>query len=74
MLNMVMSMILKKKRGKYPGCRTQKTNRSNFTMESSSIVDVWNTFKDSIDKKQIEIVAESFVDVCADYGADDTDI
>ena len=31
-------------------------------MESSLIVDVWNTFKDSIDKKQIDIVAESFVD------------
>ena len=40
-------------------------------MESSPIVDPWNTFKDSIDKKQIEIVAESFVDTCADYGAQD---
>ena len=42
-------------------------------MESSLIVDVWNTFKDSIDKKQIDIVAESFVDTCADYGAQDSD-
>ena len=40
-------------------------------MESSLIVDVWNTFKDSIDKKQIDIVAESFVDTCADYGDND---
>ena len=42
-------------------------------MESSLIVDVWTTFKDSIDKKQIDIVAESFVDTCADYGAQDSD-
>ena len=40
-------------------------------MDSSLIVDVWNTFKESIDKKQIETVAERYVDVCADYGADD---
>ena len=41
-------------------------------MESSQIVDIWNTFKDSLDKKHTEIVAEKFVEVCADYGTDDT--
>lgn len=41
-------------------------------MDSSLIVDVWNTFKESIDKKHIETVAERFIDVCADYGTDDT--
>ena len=40
-------------------------------MESGLIVDLWNTFKDSVDKKNIETVAEKFVDVCADYGTDD---
>jgi len=41
-------------------------------MDSGLIVDIWNTFKEAVDKKQIETVAERFVDVCADYGADDT--
>ena len=40
-------------------------------MDESQIVDIWTVFKDSIDKKNIEVVAERFVDVCADYGADD---
>jgi len=40
-------------------------------MDSSLVVDMWNTFKDSIDKKTIETTAETFVDTCADYGADD---
>ena len=42
-------------------------------MESSLIVDIWNTFKDSVDKKHIELVAEKFVEVCADYGTDDSE-
>jgi len=41
-------------------------------MDSGLIVDIWNTFKEAVDKKQIETVAERFVDVCADYGADDS--
>ena len=41
-------------------------------MESSMIVDIWNTFKDSIDKKHIETIAEKYIDVCADVGTDDT--
>jgi len=40
-------------------------------MDESQIVDIWTVFKDNIDKKNIEIVAERFIDVCADYGADD---
>ena len=36
------------------------------------IVDIWNTFKDSRDKKHIETVAEKYVDVCADFGTDDS--
>ena len=41
-------------------------------MEAGLIADMWNTFKDSIDKKTIEATAERFVVTCADYGADDT--
>jgi hypothetical protein len=40
-------------------------------MNESQIVDVWMVFKDSIDKKQIEIIAERYVECCADYGATD---
>lgn len=40
-------------------------------MDASQIADVWNVFKDNIDKKNIEQVAESYVDTCADYGAED---
>ena len=36
------------------------------------IVDIWNTFKDSIEKKHVETIAEKYVDVCADFGTDDT--
>lgn len=40
-------------------------------MDESQIVDIWNCFKENIDKKSIEIVAERYVEVCADYGASD---
>ena len=40
-------------------------------MNEEQIVDVWTLFKEYVDKKQIEIVAERFVDQLADYGADD---
>ena len=40
-------------------------------MDSAQIVDIWNTFKADIEKKNLESVAESYVDICADYGSDD---
>ena len=40
-------------------------------MDEAQIVDIWTVFKDNIDKKNIEVVAERYVEVCADYGADD---
>ena len=48
------------------------TEQEQKNMEAGLIADMWNTFKDSIDKKTIEATAERFVDTCADYGADDT--
>ena len=40
-------------------------------MDLEQAIDVWNLFKEYVDKKQIELVAEKFVDMMADYGIDD---
>ena len=40
-------------------------------MDSSQIVDTWNLFKEHVDKKHIETLAERFVDLLADYGTSD---
>ena len=40
-------------------------------MNEEQIADVWTLFKGYCDKKQIDIVAEKFVDMLADYGVND---
>ena len=40
-------------------------------MNEAQIADVWNLFKEYLDKKQVELAAEKFVDLLADYGVDD---
>ena len=40
-------------------------------MNEEQVVDVWGLFKEYIDKKQLEIVAEKYVDLLADYGTSD---
>ena len=40
-------------------------------MDSSQIVDTWNLFKEHVDKKHLETLAERFVDLLADYGVSD---
>ena len=40
-------------------------------MNEEEIVDIWNLFKEYVDKKQIDIVAEKYVDMLADYGVSD---
>jgi len=40
-------------------------------MDESQIVDIWNLFKNYIDKKQGVMVSENFVDLLVDYGVDD---
>ena len=40
-------------------------------MDESQIVDVWTLFKEYMDKKNLDIAAERFVDLLADYGVDD---
>ena len=39
--------------------------------DSSHVIDIWNLFKEYIDKKQIEMVAEKYVDASADMGVSD---
>jgi len=40
-------------------------------MEESQIADVWMMFKEYLDKKHVEMAAERFVDLMADYGTGD---
>lgn len=40
-------------------------------MDESQIVDIWIVFKESIESKKLDTVAERYIDVCADYGTSD---
>ena len=41
-------------------------------MEGSQIVEIWQFFKEYFDRKQpVELIAEKFVDLMADYGVGD---
>jgi hypothetical protein len=40
-------------------------------MNENMIADMWNLFKDFLDKKTIEMAAEKYIDLLADYGVDD---
>ena len=40
-------------------------------MNEEHISDIWTMFKEYVDKKQMELVAEKFVDLLADYGISD---
>jgi hypothetical protein len=40
-------------------------------MNEEQIADIWTLFKEYIDKKQVEVIAEKFVDMLADYGVND---
>ena len=40
-------------------------------MDGSQIIEFWQVFKEYIDKKHIETVAERYVDLCEDFGTDD---
>jgi hypothetical protein len=40
-------------------------------MNEEHISDIWTMFKEYLDKKQIEVVAEKFIDLLADYGVSD---
>lgn len=40
-------------------------------MDDSLVIEIWELFKEYVDKKQIEIVAEKYIDLCADHGVCD---
>ena len=40
-------------------------------MNEEQIADVWMLFKEYLDKKHVEMAAERFVDMLADYGLSD---
>ena len=40
-------------------------------MDDTQLVDVWMMFKEYLDKKHVEMAAERFVDLMADYGLSD---
>jgi hypothetical protein len=40
-------------------------------MDDTQIVDTWTMFKEYLDKKHIEMAAERFVDLLADFGTED---
>ena len=40
-------------------------------MEESHITEIWQLFKEYLDKKNIDIAAERYVDLLADYGVQD---
>jgi predicted RNA-binding protein with PIN domain len=40
-------------------------------MNEDEIIDVWNVFKEFLDKKHVELAAEKYVDTLADYGVSD---
>ena len=43
-------------------------------MDSEQIVNFWLCFKDLLDKKQIELAAEKYVDMLADYDVNDDEL
>jgi hypothetical protein len=40
-------------------------------MNEEQIADIWMMFRSYLDKKNLDIAAEKFVDLMADYGVDD---
>ena len=40
-------------------------------MNDEEIADIWMLLKEYLDKKHIEMAAEKYVDLLADYGVDD---
>ena len=40
-------------------------------MNEENIAEIWTLFKEYVDKKQIELVAEKYIDLMADYGISD---
>jgi len=43
-------------------------------IEGTQVVEIWQFFREYMDRKQpVEVIAEKFVDLMADYGVEDED-
>ena len=40
-------------------------------MDESQVIDLWMMFKEYLDKKHVDMAAERYIDLCADYGVSD---
>ena len=40
-------------------------------MNEEHISDIWTMFKEYVDKKQMDLIAEKYIDLLADYGVSD---
>lgn len=43
-------------------------------MDECQIMETWTVFKEYLDKKQIDIVAEKYIDLCTDHGASEHEL
>lgn len=43
-------------------------------IDSNKVVELWQFFKEYLDQKQIEVIAEKYVDLLADYGVTDEEL
>ncbi len=43
-------------------------------IDSNKVVELWQFFKEYLDQKQIEVIAEKYVDLLADYGVSDEEL
>ena len=44
-------------------------------IEGSQVVEIWQFFKEYVDRKQpMDVVAEKYVDMMADYGVEDDEL
>jgi hypothetical protein len=49
----------------------QQITKEPKLMKETQIVEIWSLFKEYLDKKTLEMVAEKYIDLLADYGIDD---
>jgi len=45
--------------------------RNQLQMNEEHISDIWTMFKEYVDKKQMDLIAEKYIDLLADYGVSD---
>ena len=43
-------------------------------LDSNKVIELWQFFKEYLDQKQIEVIAEKYVDLLADYGVPDEEL